>query len=86
MAKHTDGPWEFHNGSGTIGRPLDDGEETRIATVQYHGLGEEQFNANGLVMAAAPDLLKGLKYARRFLKAEDVDVAYIDGLIAKAEG
>lgn len=35
---------------------------------------------------AAPDLLEALGYARRFLKVEDHDVAYVDAAIAKARG
>lgn len=42
--------------------------------------------ANFKLIAASPDLLKALKYARRFLKPEDVDIAYIDNIIENAEG
>lgn len=38
------------------------------------------------LMIAAPDLLEALKYAKRFLKSDDVDMAFIDSAIAKAEG
>lgn len=86
MAKHTDGPWEFHNSSGQIVRPTGADDWMLLAEVHLRAVGEEQFNANGLAMAAAPEILKALKYARRFLKAEDVDIAYIDSIIAKAEG
>lgn len=37
------------------------------------------------IMAAAPDLLEALKYARRFLRGIDHDVDYVDAAIAKAE-
>lgn len=42
--------------------------------------------ANARLIAAAPDLLEALKYARRFLRGLDHDVDYVDGVIAKAEG
>ncbi|MBX5131642.1 hypothetical protein HJB80_02905 [Rhizobium lentis] len=38
------------------------------------------------LLASAPDLLKALKYARRFLRGIDHDVDYVDSIIAKAEG
>lgn len=36
------------------------------------------------LFAAAPDLLEALKYAKRFLKKEDVDMKFIDDAIKKA--
>jgi len=42
-------------------------------------------DSNARLIAAAPDLLDALKYARRFLKKEDVDVCFIDAAIARAE-
>lgn len=38
------------------------------------------------LLAAAPDLLAALKYARRFLDEEDADLRVIDAAILKAEG
>lgn len=38
------------------------------------------------LIAAAPEMLEALKYARRFLRKEDHDTGYIDAAIAKAEG
>ena len=37
-------------------------------------------------IAAAQDLYEALKYARRFLRAQDHDVAYVDAVLAKARG
>ena len=45
---------------------------------------EAEASAN--LIAAAPDLLEALKYAKRFLKPDDVDMTYIDDAIKKAEG
>ncbi|RVQ13924.1 hypothetical protein CN067_27710 [Sinorhizobium meliloti] len=37
-------------------------------------------------LSDAPESLKALKYARRFLRGLDHDVDYVDAVIAKAEG
>jgi hypothetical protein len=47
---------------------------------------QAEIEANFKLIAAAPDLLEALKYAKRFLKPEDVDMAFIDAAIEKAEG
>ena len=46
----------------------------------------EEGKANARLIAAAPDLLDALLYARRFLKPKEVDMAFIDAAIAKATG
>lgn len=46
----------------------------------------EEQNANAHLIAAAPDLLEALVYARRFLRPEDHDTGYVDAAIAKAFG
>lgn len=38
------------------------------------------------LFAASPDLYEALKYARRFLRPGDVDVAFVDAALAKARG
>lgn len=38
------------------------------------------------VVGINTDLLKALKYVRRFLTPEDQDVSYVDDVIDKAEG
>jgi hypothetical protein len=48
--------------------------------------GETERIANARLIAAAPDLLYALKYARRFLRKEDHDTDYVDAAIAKATG
>lgn len=47
---------------------------------------EDEAEANAHLIAAAPELKEALKYARRFLKSEDCDTAFIDAALAKAEG
>lgn len=37
------------------------------------------------LISTAPELLKALKYARRWLRKEDHDTDYVDQVIAKAE-
>lgn len=48
-----------------------------------------EVHANAEFMVSAVnnhyELLEALKYARRFLKSDDVDTAYIDSVIYKAE-
>ncbi len=39
---------------------------------------------NAPLIVAAPELLEALKYARRFLRPEDHDTAYVDRAIARA--
>ena len=46
----------------------------------------EMHEANAQLIATSPKLLEALKYARRFLKPADADTAFIDAVIAEAEG
>ena len=47
---------------------------------------EAEVRANAQLIAAAPEVLAALKYARRMVNASECDIAYIDAAIAKAEG
>lgn len=49
-------------------------------------LTNESTTANAHLIAAAPDLYEALAYARRFLKPEDHDTAFVDAALAKAKG
>jgi len=94
---HTPGPWRIDTTNGDdmniVGHPRHpctrygvEGEWD-VATVEdLHEDHKAEMIANARLIATAPDLLAALKYARRFLRSEDHDVAYIDSTIAKAEG
>lgn len=72
--KGTPGPWSVRNHE--IQSVGSDGEMTAIC----YGI------ANANLIAAAPELLEALKYARRFLNKADHDIDYIDAVVAKALG
>ncbi|MGT3569130.1 hypothetical protein ACVQH5_29455 [Klebsiella pneumoniae] len=76
-ATHTPGPW-------TVNDVSIESEGGLIALAYKRGKGS--MKANARLIAAAPELLDALKYARRFLRGPDHDVDYVDGIIAKAEG
>lgn len=71
-AKHTPGPWDA---SGLI-----------VYDTCMDGVASVHTAADAILIAAAPEMLDALRYARRFLNAQDHDTSYIDGVIAKAEG
>lgn len=78
----TPGPWKAtkdphgSNNDYCIGMATDVRRIDRVATCSA---------GDAALIAAAPDLLEALKYARRFLNREDHDAAYVDAVIAKAE-
>ena len=83
---HTPGPWVIYDERAAHGSRL-------IYSSSEYGVGEVwdinnngENKANAHLIAAAPELLEALEYARRFLKSEDVDTVYIDTAIAKAKG
>lgn len=80
--KHTKGPW--HTG-GKDDRVIyaADGYAVGNANV-FHSKHEGDEEANARLMAAAPELLEALQYARRFLKPVNHDTAYVDCILAKA--
>jgi hypothetical protein len=86
----TPGPWELRTVDGSIAS-IDAADGTPIAQAfQVKPLPEDfkqlERKANARLIAAAPELLEALKYARRFLKKDDYDTDYIDSVIAKATG
>lgn len=54
--------------------------------VASQNVSEEEALAMAHLFKASPALFKALTYARRFMKPEDVDVNYIDGVLAYARG
>lgn len=96
MNRLTSGKWEARDNAiftptrEEIQQAIEAGETItvrRIALFQpSEYVSESECKANATACAAVKDLLDALKYARRFLKPEYHDTAYIDGVIAKAEG
>jgi hypothetical protein len=84
MNKHTPGPWKHESIEDCwwVTAPSKDfGDE--IVAVFGGGVINVQ---NARLIAAAPDLLTALKYARRNVNASECDLAFIDAAIAKATG
>ena len=92
--KHTQGPWYveeqlyksssyYIRGSDKNGQRLTWGSGA-VAHIPRSTVRPSLANAR--LIAAAPDLLEALKYARRFLRPADHDTAFIDAAIAKATG
>jgi len=80
---HTPGPWAENDFSGLKGS---NGKRVMAWGLGIaHGPRSVESEANTKLITAAPELLEALKYARRFLKKEDVDVCFIDAAIARAE-
>lgn len=90
---HTKGTWIASPYSSRVGAPVVASPSGRpVANVTYFALGEgfenhqRESEANARLIAAAPELLDALVYARRFMKPEDFDIEYIDNAIKKAKG
>jgi hypothetical protein len=95
-AKYTPGPW-FISPDGIIYSGKTPATALELAFVAQGSDGIQEAQANGMLMAAAPDLLSALKSARRYVvgayecafpnESENTEVlADIDLAIAKAEG
>jgi hypothetical protein len=83
----TPGPWEtVHKGQFVRIRQKVDSDVTIADTGIWAEKFHEEMCANADLIAAAPDLLEALKYARRMVKASECDIAFIDAAIAKAQG
>lgn len=78
-SKHTAGPWLYLD----IGEVVRDDEVSPlIATVNLDGVSPEQAEADGRLIAAAPDLLEALKAARSQVLTLGGEVVEVDGKIA----
>ena len=84
MSKYTPGPWvaedrgaygDFDGRSRVI-----TGDDRRIAIVQHKG--DQEDEANAVLIAVAPEMLNALKHARDCLGHPD---ELIDNVLAKAE-
>lgn len=97
-AQHTPGPWAYDPESGAIFR-ADNAVEPLVASTNFEGVSIEQGNADGWLIAAAPDLLAFAAQVARMktqAEADGLDMGNdlaMDGLIglaraaiAKAEG
>lgn len=61
-AKHTPGPWTCDGGRYLPIIAIVDGKPAQIGRAESCGqIGDEEVEANGALIAAAPDLLKALK-------------------------
>lgn len=89
--KHTPGPWEATSGYSPevrAGEALICAPKARTDGIGGQSLGE--IKANASLIAAAPDLLEALKYARNIvahdLGDDSAHLVPLDAAIAKAEG
>jgi len=90
-AKHTPGPWRLDEIGNVESEAVHNIAVVFSAAGQVNWSGSDfdtlaHCEANARLIAAAPELLEALKYARRFLKPSDHDTAFVDAAIAKAEG
>ena len=83
---HTPGPWAAFTDDSKYPPHTNIVAVTPRTTCVFSLQGMHKDNADVQLIAAAPELLEALEYARRFLKSEDVDTVYIDTAIAKAKG
>lgn len=91
--KHTPGPWErIHETIYALThagwrKGVEQFKNRMTVQVSFDkDVDEAEAEATLALIQAAPDLLEALKYARRFLRAEDHDVAFVDAAIAKVGG
>ncbi len=98
MSKHTPGPWSLVVNSDPRGQPspfyrgtvalIEKGDRHITVVSDGRTVELEEWEPNGHIIAAAPELLAELKDAREHLYLEGYlrQVEAIDALIAKAEG
>jgi hypothetical protein len=97
ITHHTPGPWKFDQTTGAVS--MDDGDvEALVATVNFESVSERQANADGRLIAAAPDLYAALVEAKQemWLVARHnwtmadfknwASVQQIDAALEKADG
>jgi hypothetical protein len=87
MSKHTPGPWLYRGKSDSVHRPPPAGTAYQYGDTIFRFHDEVGPSDEDLALIlSAPELLEALKYARRFLRHADHDIAFVDAAIAKATG
>ncbi len=95
MSKHTPGPWGLHYSAGhgveadIVGADDQKFKVGRLASVATIPETWGDSKANARLIAAAPELLKALKYAIRLYGATEMsnpDLEPLRAAVAKAEG
>lgn len=107
MSKHTPGPWNYGEGYIDTHAVDDDGSCDYIILAELHStfgpdnygvdqwmLPPEEYDANGRLMAAAPEMYELLRDVRQYvadanLRSDcyaEIDLKAIDALLAKIEG
>lgn len=89
MSGHTPGPWRIDYGTFAVVSDHPTGHDQDMNTLYYNGhlvCESIKWEANARLIAASPELLGCLKEARKHLDNADIDLSYIDEVIAKAEG
>jgi len=89
MAKWTPGPWELSYDHGSTRDVISTKGSLPICTMRLSWITHEQYAANALLVAAAPELVEALKEARAIIEQFgcEIDTAAllkIDAALAKA--
>jgi hypothetical protein len=86
--KHTPGPWYADEGTdGAFDICVDKNARGRFMVIcsgSGHSHFPEETRANGRLIAAAPDMLQGLRDARALLVHAGSPIEWLDAIIAKA--
>ena len=80
--KHAPAPWTAHFTGDALWEIYADGSEIKHADV--FGCNQEMDEANAHLIAAAPDLLEALKFARDLLRSSILWTDYVDERISPA--
>lgn len=94
MSKHTEGPWEYRHDEEKdrhyVGYGVCCIVDDVFATKETKDRGQVERKANARLIAAAPELLEVLKFARAYIKPLTTSggpvLSRIDAAIAKATG
>lgn len=88
MSAHTPGPWELSYDMGSGRDVISSVDSSPVCTVRISWVGPEQYRANALLIAAAPELLSALVEAAELIEVlspiEGDTMRRVKGAIAKA--